>query len=78
MKNQLNGGRIAACEQKKTREKINFIFAQTQFSDSSLKFEWEKLTPQNTRLFPLLPVSAWPKFSLQLDFKNNQNVWTNL
>ena len=31
-----------------------------------------------TRFFAPFPVSAWPKSLLQFDFKNNENVWTDL
>ena len=42
------------------------------------KFRVKKLTPENTRFFAPLPVSAWPKLLLQFHFKNQENVWTDL
>ena len=33
---------------------------------------------KTTRFFAPLPVSAWPKSLLQFDFKNHENVWTDL
>ena len=40
---------IAACEQKTTSEKANFV--QTQFSHSTLYLARKKFTPQNHSLF---------------------------
>ena len=56
----------------------NRIFVQTPFSHSTLKLERKKFTPQNHSLFAPFPVSAWPKSLLQFDFKNHENVWTDL
>ena len=33
---------------------------------------------KTTRFFSSLPVSAWPKSLLQFDFKNHENMWTDL
>ena len=33
---------------------------------------------KTTRFFAPFPVSAWPKSLLQFDFKNHENVWTDL
>ena len=54
------------------------IFVQTPFSHSTLNLERKKFTPQNHSLFAPFPVSAWPKSPLQFDFKNHENVWTDL
>ena len=48
-KNSKNQSEIAACEQKTTTEKR--IFVQTPFSQSTLKLERKKFTPQNHSLF---------------------------
>ena len=54
------------------------IFAQTQFSYSTLNLERKNSRRKTTRFFAPLPVSAWPKSLLQFDFKNHENVWTDL
>ena len=54
------------------------IFVQTPFSHTTLKSEQTNFTPQNHSLFAPFPVSAWPKPLLQFDFKNHENVWTDL
>ena len=33
---------------------------------------------KTTRFFAPFPVSAWPKELLQFDFRNHENVWTDL
>ena len=71
-----NQSEIAACEQKTTREKANFV--QTLFSHSTLNLEQKNSRHKTTRFFAPLPVSAWPKSLLQFDFKNHENVWTDL
>ena len=48
-KNCKNQSEIAACEQKTTSEKANFV--QTPFSHSTLKLEQKNFTPQNHSLF---------------------------
>ena len=48
-KNSKNQSEIAACEQKTTTEKPNFV--QTSFSHSTLKLERKKFTPQNHSFF---------------------------
>ena len=54
------------------------IFVQTPFSHSTLNLG-EKISRRKTnRFFAPLPVSAWPKSLLQFDFKNHENVWTDL
>ena len=72
-KNIENQSQIAACEQKTTCEKANFV--QTPFSHSTLKLELKKYHAAKPLAF-LLPflVSAWPKSLLQ----NQENVWTDL
>ena len=54
------------------------IFVQTPFSHSTLKLERKISRRKTTRFFAPLPVSAWPKLLLQFDFKNHENVWTDL
>ena len=53
-------------------------FVHTPFSHSTLKLEWKISQCENTRVFVSLPVSAWPKSLLQIDFKKHENVWTDL
>ena len=53
------------------------IFVQPPFSHSTLNLEQKIFTPQNHSLFRFL-VSPWPKSLLQFDFKNHENVWTDL
>ena len=54
------------------------IFVQTPFSHSTLELEQKKLHRKTTRLFAPFPVSAWQKSLLQFDFRNHENVWTDL
>ena len=54
------------------------IFVQTPFSHSNSKLEQKKFTPHNHSLLAPLPVSEWTKSLLQFDFKNHENVWTDL
>ena len=54
------------------------IFVQTPFSHSTLNLEQKISRRKTTRFFAPLPVSAWPKSLLQFDFKNHENVWTDL
>ena len=48
-KNSKNQSEIAACEQKTTNEKMNFV--QTPFSHSTLNLEGKNFTTQNHALF---------------------------
>ena len=50
----------------------------TPISHSTLNSERKSSRRKPTRFFALLPVSAWPKSLLQFDFKNHENVWTDL
>ena len=75
-KNSKNQSEIAACEQKPLPR--NRILVQTPFSHSTLKLEQKKSRPKTTRFFAPFPVSAWPKSLLQFDFKNHENVSTDL
>ena len=68
------------------------FFVQTPFSHSNLKLERESSTPQcewvyfkirAKKSYPAKPLAfslhfLWPKSSLQFDFKNHENVWTDL
>ena len=54
------------------------IFVQTRFSHSALNLERKISRRKTTRFFAPFPVSAWPKSLLQFDFKNHENVWTDL
>ena len=56
----------------------NRIFVQTPFSHSTLKLERENSRRKTTSFFAPFPVSAWPKSLLQFDFKNHENVWTDV
>ena len=53
------------------------IFVQTPFSHSTLKLEPKKSRRKTTRVFFPFPVLAWPKWLLQFDFKNHENVSWN-
>ena len=75
-KKSKNQSEIAACEQKTTSEKANFLFKHRFLS--TLNLERKNFTPQHQSLFAPLPVSALPKSLLQFDFKNHENVWTDL
>ena len=63
---------------KKTiTEKPNFC-SNTVFS-LYFKIRAKKISRRKTtRFFAPFPVSAWPKSLLQFDFKNHENVWTDL
>ena len=74
-KNSKNQSEIAACE-KTTTEKPNFC-SNTVYS-LTLKLEQKNLRRKTTRFIAQFPVSAWPKSLLQFDFKNHENVWTDL
>ena len=54
------------------------ISVQTPFSHSTFKFEWKISHLKTIRFFAPLTDSAWLKSLLQFDFKNRQNVWTDL
>ena len=56
----------------------NRIFVQTPFLHSTLKLEQKKSRRKTTRLFAPFPVSALSKSLFQFDFKNHENVWTDL
>ena len=75
MKNQ---SQIAACEQKTTSEKAYFKFLLKHRFSSTLQWEQTNFTPQDHSLFRSTSFSAWPKSLLQFDFKNHENVWTDL
>ena len=75
-KNSTYQREIAAHEQKITSKKANAC-SNTVFS-LYFKIRAKKSTLQNHSLFAPLPVSAWPKSLLQFDFKNHDNVWTDL
>ena len=62
----------------KTQQARKRIFVQTPFSHSTLNLERKISRRKTTRVFAPLPVSAWPKSLLQFDFKNHENVWTDL
>ena len=72
-----NQCQIAVCEQKTTTEKSNFC-SNTIFS-LYFKIRAKKNSRRKTtRFFAPFLVSAWPKSPLQFDFKNHENVWTDL
>ena len=71
-----NLSEIALCEQKTTGEKANFC-SNTVFS-LYFKFRAKNSRRKTTRFFTPLPVSAWPKSLLKFDFKNHENVCTDL
>ena len=75
-KNSKNQSEIAACEQKTTTEKPNFC-SNTIFA-LYFKIRAKNSRRKTTRFFALFTVSAWPKSLLQFDFKNHENVWTDL
>ena len=76
-KNSKYQSEIAACEQKTTTEKPNFC-SNTVFS-LYFKVRAKKIHAAKPLAFSLhFPVSAWPKSRLQFDFKNHENVWTDL
>ena len=52
------------------------IFVQTPFSHSILNLERKNFTPQNHSLFRT--ISCFGVELLQFDFKNHENVWTDL
>ena len=55
------------------------IFVQALYSHSTSNLEQKKFSRRKTaRFFARFPVSAWPKSPLQFDFKNHENVWTDL
>ena len=71
-----NQSEMAACEQETTSEQSNFC-SNTVFS-LYWKLEIKISRRKTTRFFAPLPASAWPKRLLQFDFKNHENVWTDL
>ena len=76
-KNSKNQSEIAACQQKTTTENSNFC-SNTVFS-LYFKIRAKKNTRRKTtRFFAPFTVAAWPKSLLQFDFKNYENVWTDL
>ena len=76
-KNSKNQSEIAACEQKTTTKKPNFC-SNTVFSLYFKIIAKKNSRRKTTRFFAPFPVSAWPKSLLQFDFKNHENVWTDL
>ena len=54
------------------------ILVQTPFSHFILKIEQTISRRKTTCSFAPFPVSAWLKSLLQFDFKNHENVWTDL
>ena len=75
--NSKNQSEIAAHVNKKQLPR-NRIFVLTPFSNSTLKSEQKNSRRKTTRFFAPFPVLAWPKSLLQFDFKNHENVWTDL
>ena len=76
-KNIKNQSEISACEQKTTSEKTNFC-SNTVFS-VQFKFEAKKFHAAKPLAISLhFLFWAWPKTLLQSDFKNHENVWTDL
>ena len=63
-KNSKNQSEVAACEQKTTSEEAILCRFFSRH--------------KTTRFFAPLPVLATSKSLLQFDFKNHENVWTNL
>ena len=62
---------------RRTREKANFC-SNTVFS-LYFKIRAKKIHAAKPLVFLLHdPVSSWPKSLLQFDFKNHENVWTDL
>ena len=77
LKNSKNQSEISACEQKTAIKKPNFC-SNTVFS-LYFKIRAKKNSRRKTtRFFAPIPVSAWTKSPLQFDFKNHENVWTDL
>ena len=74
-KNSKNQSETAACDQKTTSEKANFCsnIVFSLYFKTRAKISRRK----TTRFLAPFPFSAWPK-SLQFDFKNHENVWTDL
>ena len=75
-KNSKHQSEIAACEQKTTSEKANFC-SNTVFS-LYFKIRAKKLTPQDHSLFRSTSCFGVTKITIQLDFRNHENVWTDL
>ena len=75
-KNSKNQSEIAACEQKTTSEKANFC-SNTVFS-LYLNLEQKNFTPQNHSLFRCISCFGVTKITTPIDFKNHENVWTDL
>ena len=76
-KNSENQSEIAACEQKTTTQKPNFC-SNTVFSLYFKIIAKIFTAKKNHSLFAPFLVSAWQKSPLQFDFKNHENVWTDL
>ena len=74
--NSKNQSEPAACEQKPLARYQTFV--QTPFSHSTWKLERKKSRRKTNRFSAPLPDSAWPKSLIQFDFKNHENVWTDL
>ena len=57
----------------------NRIFVQNTIFSLYIKIRAKKNSRRKTtRFFAPFPASAWPKSLLQFDFKNHENVWTDL
>ena len=54
------------------------IFVQTSFSDTTLNLERKNVTPQNHSLFRSTSCFGVTKILLQFDFKDHENVSTDL
>ena len=62
---------------KKPQARKRF-FVQTTFSHSTLKIEQKNSRRKTICFFAPFPVLAWPKSLFQFDFKNHENVRTDL
>ena len=75
-KNSKNQSEIAACEQKTTSEKP--IFCSNTIFSLNINFRAKNFTPQNHSLFRSTSCFGVTKITNQFDFKNHENVWTDL
>ena len=71
-----NQSEMAACEQKPLARKQ--IFVQTLFSQSTLKLEQKKFTPQKHSLFRSTSYFGVTKITTPIWLQNYENVWTAL
>ena len=74
-KTVINQSQNSTCEQKTTNKKMNFC--SNNFHTLLENYIRKRSRHKSTRLFTPLPVSAWPKSSLQFDFKIHENVLTD-